>query len=623
MRLRMRLLLVNPKLPESFWSFRWAVEEVLPGKRAVNPPLGLATLAALCPPGWQVTIVDENVEPLPLRPEADIVGVCGMEVQAVRQKQLLRFYRNAGYFTVAGGSYASLCPEKYAGLADAVVAGEAEYVWPRFCLDFERGAAESMYRETGSVELADSPTPRFDLLKLERYAAATLQLSRGCPYRCEFCDIIVMFGRRPRYKSTAQIGRELDALRGLGARKVFFVDDNFIGSRPKAEETLRFLADYQARHGRNLRFGTEASLNLAGDEALMRLFRGAGFEWAFVGLETPDPLALRDAAKTQNCGGDMLEAVRRLYANGIDVLAGFIVGFDRDTAAAFERQKRFILDSGIVVAMIGLLTALPRTPLFERLRREGRLIEEAPHGDNTKLRTNFVPKGMSLAELIEGYKRLYVGLLEDRAIAERVRNKLRYLGAQAALRRESLAEGARLVWNLMWRGIARGGPGRAWHVVRSLPWTRPRLIAHAVNDWILALAMRDYADRHFASARAKAPVERGFARLRIALRRSLLRRDVRLALERSAGELARVSVRITGRLDRALAKKLVRQLGVLLTRTQARLVLAIETLRDSERREVERLVRSLARHGDRVAIVLGEGLRELLSCEASYEGSVK
>ncbi len=576
----MRLLLVNPRLPESFWSFRWAVEEVLPGKRALNPPLGLATLAALCPPHWQVTIVDENVEPLPLRPEADLVGICGMGVQSARQKQLLRYYRDAGYFTVAGGSYASLCPEEYAGIADAVVAGEAEYIWRRFCADLERGAAQPLYRETGHVDLADSPVPRFDLLRLDRYATATLQLSRGCPYRCEFCDIVVMFGRRPRYKGTAQIGRELDALRRQGARKVFFVDDNFIGNPARAKETLRYLADYQARHGRRLRFGTEASLNLAADEELMRLMREAGFEWVFLGLETPDPEALREAKKTQNCGRDMLAAVRRIYAHGIDILAGFIVGFDRDTPRTFGAQKRFILDSGIMVAMVGLLTALPRTPLFERLKKEGRLIEGAPHGDNTKLRTNIVPKGMTAAEMIEGLQRLYRDLLADGAIAERIRRKLRHFGAAARLERESAGEAAQLVWNLLRRGIVRGGLGRAWHFARSLPLGRPRLLAQAMNDWIAGLAMRDYADRHFRSLAAE------------------------------PGE--RIPVRVTQPLDRALARRLRRRVRGLLVRPQTRLVLAIENLRECEHRELERLQRALARYGDRVAIVLGEGILELL-----------
>lgn len=490
----MRLLLVNPALPESFWSFRWALEEVLGGKRSLNPPLGLATLAALCPPHWEVTIVDENVEPLPLSPRADLIGIGGMGVQAPRQKELLRYYRDAGYRVVAGGSYASLCPEEYLDIADHVVAGESEYIWPRFCRDLESNVLEKLYRETGNVKLEDSPTPRFELLKLERYATATIQLSRGCPFNCDFCDIIVMFGRKPRYKPVAAVERELDALRRLGARKVFFVDDNFIGNKPKAKETLRFLAGYQERHGRSMRFGTEASLNLADDPELLALFRDAGFEWAFLGLETPDAQTLRDAAKPQNAAGDMLAAVRRIYAAGVDILAGFIVGFDRDTPKSFEVQKNFIERSGIMVAMVGLLTALPKTPLFERLKREGRLIEDAPHGDNTGGRSNIVPKGMSLEEMSAGFKRLWAELLSDRAIAQRIRNKLAHFGVPPSTRRETFGEAARIVLRLLWRGIVPGGPARAWHFLRSLPLTRPRLLPMAVNDWIVALAMRRYAE---------------------------------------------------------------------------------------------------------------------------------
>lgn len=491
----MRLLLVNPALPESFWSFRWALEEVLGGKRSLNPPLGLATLAALCPPHWEVTIVDENVEPLPDAPQADLIGIGGMGVQAPRQKELLRRYRAAGYRVVAGGSYASLCPEEYYDLADTVIAGEAEYIWPRFCADLQKGVAEKLYRETGNVRLEDSPTPRFELLKLERYATATIQLSRGCPFSCDFCDIIVMFGRRPRYKPVGAIERELEALRRLGARKVFFVDDNFIGNKAKAKETLRCLAAYQERHGRAMRFGTEASLNLADDPELLGLFRAAGFEWAFLGIETPDPQTLREASKAQNAAGDTLAAVRRIYAAGVDILAGFIVGFDRDTPASFEVQRSFIERSGIMVAMVGLLTALPKTPLFERLKREGRLIEGAAHGDNTGGRSNIVPKGMSLEELGAGYRRLWAALLSDRAIAARIRNKLAHFGIPPLTRRESLGEATTIVLRLLWRGIVPGGPLRAWHFLRSLPLTRPRLLPLAVNDWIVGLAMRRYAER--------------------------------------------------------------------------------------------------------------------------------
>ncbi len=491
----MRLLLLNPALPESFWSFRWALEEVLGGKRALNPPLGLATLAALCPPHWEVSIVDENVEALPAAPRADLIGIGGMGVQAPRQKELLRRYRDAGYRVVAGGSYASLCPEEYVDAADHVVAGEAEYIWPRFCADFERGTPEKLYRETGTVRLEHSPTPRFDLLKLERYATATIQLSRGCPFSCEFCDVIVMFGRKPRYKPVAAIERELDALRRLGARKVFFVDDNFIGNKAKAKETLRFLASYQERHARRMRFGTEASLNLADDPELLQLFRAAGFEWAFLGIETPDAETLRAASKTQNTVGDLLAAVRRIYAAGVDILAGFIVGFDRDTPQSFEVQRSFIERSGIMVAMVGLLTALPKTPLFERLEREGRLVEGAAHGDNTGGRSNIVPRNMSAAEMSAGYRRIYAELLSDRAIAARIRNKLAHFGPLPLTARETFLEAAAIVLRLLWRGIVPGGPARAWHFMRSLPLMRPRLLSLAINDWIAALAMRRYAER--------------------------------------------------------------------------------------------------------------------------------
>ena len=598
----MRLLLINPAQPESFWNFRWALEHVLEGKRALNPPLGLATAAALCPPHWRVSIVDENVEPLPLRPRADLIGIGGMGVQSPRQKQLLRYYREAGYRVVAGGSYASLCPEEYYELADSVIAGEAEYTWPRFCADFESGSYQAVYRETGNVALEDSPTPRFDLLKLERYATATIQLSRGCPFRCDFCDIIVMFGRKPRYKPVAAVERELEALRALGARKVFFVDDNFIGNKAKAKETLRFLAEYQQRHGRVMRFGTEASLNLADDPELLALFRAAGFEWAFLGLETPDPETLREAAKTQNLAGDMLGAVRRIHGAGIDILAGFIVGFDRDTAKAFEVQRRFIHRSGIMVAMVGLLTALPKTPLYERLKKEGRLVEGAANGDNTQARSNIVPKHMSAAEMSARYKRLYAELLSDRAIAARIRNKLAHFGVPAELRRETPAEKLRIVRRLLWHGIARGGPLRAWHFLRSLPLTRPRLLPLAVNDWIAALAMKSFAERSFLAARpaSAASAQLAFEALRRRLRRWRRRGAVRL--RRRGPELL---VRIPGHLDRRLARAVARSVRAVLERSQARVVLAVEAAVGAE---LERLSHALAHYGDRARIVLGPGL---------------
>jgi radical SAM superfamily enzyme YgiQ (UPF0313 family) len=421
-----RLLLINPALPESFWSFRWWID-MLPGKRAINLPLGLATLAGLCPPHWQVSIVDENVQSLPLAPEANLVGVCGMGVQFERQREILRYYRSRGYPTVAGGSFASLCPDDFAELADFVVSGEAEYIWPAFCRDLEAGAPQALYRETGQVDLRDSPAPRYDLLALESYTSASMQFSRGCPYRCEFCDIIVMFGRRPRTKTPEQIGRELDLLRARSVHSVFFVDDNLIGNKKEAKRLLRELADYQQRHDYRFSFSTEVSLNLADDAELLELFRAANFDFVFIGIESPDAVSLKETGKTQNLRGDMLSAVHTIYSHGIDVLAGFIVGFDNDTLETFDRQYRFITDSGIQVAMVGLLTALPHTPLYARLEREGRLLPRDLQGDNTKPGTNVLPKRMDYDDMVRGYEALFRRLFRPAAIAQRIVAKMRHL----------------------------------------------------------------------------------------------------------------------------------------------------------------------------------------------------
>jgi radical SAM superfamily enzyme YgiQ (UPF0313 family) len=612
----MRLLLINPRFPDSFWSFRWAVNEILPGKRTVNPPLGLATLAALCPPHWDITIVDENVEPIPLEPEADLIGICGMGVQYARQRELLQYYRAKGHFVVVGGSFASLSPERYDSLADSVIAGEAEHVWAQFCADFSAGTPKPLYQETGTVGLHDSPAPRFDLLKLNLYAGASLQFSRGCPYRCEFCDIIVMFGRRPRVKAFEQIGKELDALREQGVTRVFFVDDNLIGNRPQAKALMVYLKDYQARHGYQFSFGTEASLNLANDGELLRLFREANFSWVFIGIETPDEASLKETRKTQNVGGNLLENLQRIYAHGIDVLAGFIIGFDNDTLETFDRQYEFIMASGIQSAMIGLLHALPRTPLHERLQKEGRLRDDDEDCDNTRVGTNIVPKQMPYDEMVARYQHLYRRLLTDDAIAQRINNKMRHMRDPAYTGGFSGRESLRIVSSLIGKGIFPGGPRRWWAFLRTIPFTRPQQLAMVVSDWIIGLSMVDFVERHFDAPRdEQTAAERRVASVRMAIARYLEAGKVGIAVE--PGPKPTVSLSLNHLLDGGFFASAARPLENLLRHTRANLTLSIRSLHAPHREDLQRLLARLARYGDRVSIVVDERLRKSLPIDSS------
>ena len=490
----MKLLLVNPRFPESFWSFSWAFERIAGTKTALTTPLGLATVAALCPPNWDLTIMDENIEPIDWDHEADIVGVCGMAVQFQRQKEILNGFRRKGRYVVAGGAYASLCPEEYFGSADTVISGEAEYIWPQFCSDFEKGTPGKLYRQTGEVDLKHSPLPRFDLIKTDRYFNVGLQFSRGCPFLCEFCDIIVMFGRKPRTKSLDQIEQELDSLRSLGISNLFFVDDNFIGHLPQCKKLLGFLSEYQKKHNYRFILGTEASINMATDRNLLKLMRHANFEWVFIGIESPSREALLETKKTQNTRDDLLTSLRTIYSFGLDIYAGFIVGFDADDKTIFDRQYRFIVESGIILSAVGLLTAIPKTPLFERLQKANRLksTSEFQTIRNNFAATNLIPLRMTYDEMIEGFCNLQARLSEEKAIYQRLFNKFRFLRNAPIpyhLSRKEIFALRFLVY-----GLLPGGPKRWYYFVRSLfaAWNNSIKLPVVMFNWTYALSFRQF-----------------------------------------------------------------------------------------------------------------------------------
>jgi radical SAM superfamily enzyme YgiQ (UPF0313 family) len=618
----MKLLLINPKFAESFWSFKWAVDNVMPNRiRTINPPLGLATVAALTPQDWEIEIVDENIETIPLKPDADIIGICGMAIQFSRQRELLTFYRKQGYHVVAGGSYASLCPEEYENLADSVISGEAEYIWKQFCEDFENGNPKNLYHETGEVSLEDSPVPRFDLLKLDKYQAVSLQFSRGCPFRCEFCDIIIMFGRKPRTKSLEQVRRELDELRGFNVKNVFFVDDNFIGNKPVATKLTADLRDYQKEHNYNFSFGTEVSLNLAQDEELLTLFREANFGWVFTGIESPDENSLKETLKFQNTRADILTSVRKIYSYGIEVLAGFIIGFDNDTIRTFDLQYNFITNSGIQSSMVGLLMAIPKTPLFDRLKKDGRLVLEHDdkYIDHTKLATNVIPKNMSYDELVNGYHDLFYRLLDDRCIADKIKNKTRFLKDPLYRNQYALRDQLSSLAKLIIRGVMAGGLSRIYHFIRSVPFTKPSQISVVVQDWVVGLSMRSYIDRHFVREYEKSHSlsDNYKGALERALEGYLSHGALEVSLKKVRNAASNLSISIKGLMDREFFVGAAPHLEQFLKNTSSSITLNIEEFHETQRQHLHGLLNRLSRYGDRIHIAVHEKFRHMVDIDSS------
>ena len=400
----MKVLLINPEFPDTYWSFQHALS--FEGKRSAFPPLGLLTVSALLPRSWERRLVDMNVRRLkaPDIEWADAVFVTAMLVQKDSLRRVVERCKAQGKRVVVGGPYVTTATEDLPE-ADHFFLGEAETTLPQFILDLERGEAKRSYKAAERPPLSLTPVPDFHLAELKHYSAMSVQYSRGCPFQCEFCDIIEVYGRVPRTKSNEQIVAELDALLRAGWRgPVFIVDDNFIGNKRNVRQMLPDLVAWSERHRYPFSFMTEASVNLAEDDDLLESMRSAGFRRVFLGIETPIEESLRETQKGQNLHRSLLDSVKNIHSHGMEIMAGFIVGFDNDPEDVFARQIDFIRASKIPLAMVNVLSALPHTQLWRRLQREGRLLSEAS-GNNSDCSLNFVPK-MNPVRLVEGYKQV-------------------------------------------------------------------------------------------------------------------------------------------------------------------------------------------------------------------------
>jgi len=490
----LKILMIYPEFPDTFWSFKHALKFIR--KRSGAPPLGLLTVAAMLPQSWDLRLVDTNVAKLSDKDIqwANYVFISGMVIQRDSAKEIIARCIQAGVQVVAGGPLFTCEPESFQEV-DHLVLNEGEITLPLFLADLERGTPKRMYTTDEYPDIQQTPAPRWDLLDLNRYATMTLQFSRGCPYNCDFCSVTALLGHRPRTKSARQIIAELNGLYDLGWRGgIFFVDDNFIGNKKVLKnEILPALIEWQRTHT-SIPFNTEVSINLADDDELMRLMSEAGFNTVFVGIETPDDDSLAECSKFQNRGRDLVESVKQIHRAGMQVQGGFIVGFDTDTPSIFQRQIEFIQKSGIVTAMVGLLQAPAGTKLYQRMEKEGRLVSKGS-GDNVDGSTNIVTK-MPIDVLRQGYRNILDHIYSPKYYYERVKTFLKEyktpkIGAYLDI--EYILAFFRSIYQLGIKGAER------FHYWRLVLWTlirRPRLFPLAITLAIYGHHFRTVCESH-------------------------------------------------------------------------------------------------------------------------------
>ncbi|HEX3020342.1 MAG TPA: B12-binding domain-containing radical SAM protein [Chitinispirillaceae bacterium] len=476
-----KVLLVYPEFPITFWSFKYALKFI--NKKVSLPPLGLLTVSSLLPASWEKKLVDLNADKLRDNDImwADYVFVSAMIAQKESAKDIIARAKSLGKVVVAGGPLFSTGYSDFSNV-DCFVLNEGEVTIPLFLDDLSKGTLQRIYTSNDKPDITKTPVPDWTLLKKSHYASMAIQISRGCPWNCEFCDIIIMNGRIPRIKEPSQVIAEFDALYNAGWRgSLFIVDDNFIGNKVKVKRILIAIGEWMEKMKRPFTLYTEASVNLADEEEIMMLMRRANFNTVFVGIETPDEDALKSCGKMQNTNKDLIEKVKILQRNGLEVQAGFIVGFDTDSSKTFDNLIRFIQQSGIVTAMVGLLQALPGTALYKRLHEAGRIVETPSSGNNTDKSMNFIPI-MNKSVLINGYKRILESVYNPRNYNKRIKTFLAEYRRSGKRPRISLTRQLWALYCVIWK-IGIIGQGK-WHFWKLCIWTlfrRPNLLPEAIT----------------------------------------------------------------------------------------------------------------------------------------------
>ncbi len=426
--------MIYPRYPVTFWSFKYALKYI--SKKAAFPPLGLITVAAMLPGEWHVRLIDLNIEKLREKDLqwADYVMVSAMLIQKDSVNTILAECNRLRKKIIAGGPLFTANPEDYVSRVEYLILNEAESTLAAFLEDLKNGTARKIYRSEEFPSLRNTPLPRWDLVQTKQYANLMIQFSRGCPFNCEFCDVTSLFGHQPRIKTAEQFLQELQAIYDTGWRgTVFIVDDNFIGNKKAIKAVLPRVISWMQDHRYPFEMLTETSINIADDDELISLMTQAGFTNIFIGLETPNEESLKECSKNQNCKRDLTVSIKKLQAAGLQVFGGYIVGFDHDDESIFARQIKFIQETGVVTAMVGLLNALPNTKLWHRLKKENRLADNSS-GDNTDGSLNFIPR-MDKAKLIAGYNRLVKTIYSPGPYYQRVNKFLQTYKPAAIMRK--------------------------------------------------------------------------------------------------------------------------------------------------------------------------------------------